>query len=54
MSLGPVHSSRWASIPDFHGELIAELERLRKGDMGRVIDALAVYKDVAGRSRSRI
>ena len=34
--------------PDFHGEIIAELERLRESDTIRVIDALAVYKDAAG------
>ena len=34
--------------PDFHGEIIAELERLRENDTVRVIDALAVYKDDAG------
>ena len=34
--------------PDFHGEIIAELERLRDSDTVRVIDALAVYKDDAG------
>jgi uncharacterized membrane protein len=34
--------------PDFHGEIIAELERLRENDTVRVIDALAVYKDDDG------
>jgi len=34
--------------PDFHGEIIAELERLRASDTVRVVDALAVYKDDAG------
>jgi len=34
--------------PDFHGEIIAELERLRDSDTVRVIDALAVDKDDAG------
>jgi len=34
--------------PNFHGEIIAELERLRKSDTVRVIDSLAVYKDAAG------
>jgi uncharacterized membrane protein len=34
--------------PDFHGEIIAELERLRETDTIRVIDALAAYKDDAG------
>jgi len=34
--------------PDFHGEIIAELERLRESDTVRVIDSLAVYKDADG------
>jgi uncharacterized membrane protein len=34
--------------PDFHGEIIAELERLRETDTIRVIDAIAVYKDAGG------
>jgi uncharacterized membrane protein len=34
--------------PNFHGEVIAELERLRESDTVRVIDALAVYKDADG------
>jgi len=34
--------------PDFHGEVIAELERLRESDTIRVIDALAVYKKRGG------
>jgi uncharacterized membrane protein len=34
--------------PEFHGEIIAELERLRASDTVRVIDALAVHKDANG------
>jgi uncharacterized membrane protein len=34
--------------PDFHGEIIAELERLKESDTVRVIDSLAVYKDANG------
>ena len=34
--------------PEFHGEIIAELERLKESDTVRVIDALAVHKDAAG------
>jgi uncharacterized membrane protein len=34
--------------PDFRGEIIAELERLRESDTVRVIDALAVHKDASG------
>jgi uncharacterized membrane protein len=36
------------SQPDFHGEIIEELERLRESDTVRVIDSLAVYKDADG------
>jgi len=49
MSIGPVQLIVLGfRHPDFHGEVIAELERLRKSDTIRVIDALAVYKDAAG------
>jgi uncharacterized membrane protein len=34
--------------PEFHGEIIQELERLRESDTVRVIDALAVHKDAEG------
>jgi uncharacterized membrane protein len=34
--------------PDFHGEIIDELERLREADAVRVIDSLVVYKDAEG------
>jgi uncharacterized membrane protein len=34
--------------PYFHGEIIAELERLRESNAVRVIDSLAVYKDADG------
>jgi uncharacterized membrane protein len=34
--------------PEFHGEIIAELERLRESDTVRVIDSLAVHKDAEG------
>jgi uncharacterized membrane protein len=34
--------------PEFHGEIIAELERLKASDTVRVIDSLAVYKDAEG------
>jgi uncharacterized membrane protein len=34
--------------PDFHGEIIDELERLRESDTVRVIDSMAVYKDASG------
>src|SRR5919198_6308041 len=34
--------------PEFHGEIIAELERLKESGTVNVIDALAVYKDAEG------
>src|SRR5579859_2972688 len=49
MAIGPVQLIVLGfSRPDFHGEIIAELERLRESDMVRVIDSLAVYKDADG------
>jgi uncharacterized membrane protein len=49
MAIGPVQLIVLGfQHPDFHGEIIAELERLRASDTVRVIDALAVYKDPAG------
>jgi len=49
MAIGPVQLIVLGfSHPDFHGEVIAELERLRENDMVRVIDALAVYKSADG------
>jgi uncharacterized membrane protein len=49
MTIGPVQLIVLGfRQPDFHGEVIAELERLRANDTVRVIDALAVYKDRAG------
>jgi uncharacterized membrane protein len=49
MAIGPVQLIVLGfSHPNFHGEVIAELERLRESDMVRVIDALAVYKDAKG------
>jgi uncharacterized membrane protein len=49
MAIGPVQLIVLGfSEPDFHGEIIAELERLHDEDTVRVIDALAVHKDAAG------
>jgi len=49
MAIGPVQLIVLGfSYPDFHGEIIAELERLRESDMVRVIDSLVVYKDATG------
>jgi hypothetical protein len=42
MAIGPVQLIVLGfEQPDFHGEIIAELERLRESDTVRVIDALA-------------
>jgi uncharacterized membrane protein len=49
MAIGPVQLIVLGfNHPNFHGEVIAELERLRASDTVRVIDALAVYKDPDG------
>jgi uncharacterized membrane protein len=49
MSIGPVQLLVLGfNHPDFHGEIKAELERLREADTIRVIDALAVFKDSQG------
>jgi uncharacterized membrane protein len=49
MAIGPVQLIVLGfTQPDFHGEIIAELERLRESGMVRVIDSLAVYKDEQG------
>jgi uncharacterized membrane protein len=49
MAIGPVQLIVLGfNHPDFHGEIIEELERLREADAVRVIDALAVYKDSDG------
>ncbi|GAA5110121.1 hypothetical protein [Pseudonocardia adelaidensis] len=49
MAIGPVQLIVLGfNKPDFHGEIIAELERLRESDTVRVIDALAVHKDASG------
>jgi uncharacterized membrane protein len=49
MAIGPVQLIVLGfNHPDFHGEIIAELERLRESDMVRVIDSLVVYKGADG------
>jgi uncharacterized membrane protein len=49
MAIGPVQLIVIGfKHPDFHGQVIEELEKLRETDTVRVIDALAVYKDAAG------
>src|SRR5262245_231200 len=49
MAIGPVQLIVLGfNHPNFHGEVIAELERLHENGMVRVIDSLAVYKDSDG------
>ena len=49
MAIGPVQLIVLGfNHPEFHGEIIQELERLRESDTVRVIDALAVHKDADG------
>jgi uncharacterized membrane protein len=49
MAIGPVQLLVLGfNHPNFHGEIIEELERLRDSDTVRVIDALAVHKDADG------
>ena len=49
MAIGPVQLIVLGfNHPDFHGEIIEELERLHDSGTVRVIDALAVYKDANG------
>src|SRR5881392_2663823 len=49
MAIGPVQLIVLGfTHPTFHGEVIAELERLRESDTVRVIYALAVHKDADG------
>ena len=49
MAIGPVQLLVLGfSEPDFRGEILEELERLRESDAVRVIDSLAVWKDADG------
>ena len=49
MAIGPVQLLVLGfNHPNFHGEVIQELERLRDSDTIRVIDALAVHKGAQG------
>ena len=49
MAIGPVQLIVVGfSQPEFHGEIIAELQRLHDEQTVRVIDALAVHKDADG------
>src|SRR5450755_3096903 len=49
MAIGPVQLIVIGfSHPEFHGEIIAELQRLHDDDTARMIDALAVHKHADG------
>ena len=49
MAIGPVQLLVLGfEHPEFHGEIIEELEKLRASETVRVIDALAVHKDAEG------
>ena len=49
MAIGPVQMLVLGfEHPEFHGEIKAELQKLRDSDTVRVIDSLAVYKDANG------
>ena len=49
MAIGPVQLIVLGfNHPQFHGEIAAELERLKENGAVRVIDALAVHKDADG------
>jgi uncharacterized membrane protein len=49
MAIGPVQLIVLGfSHPEFHGEIIAELEKLKESGTVKVIDALAVHKDAEG------
>jgi uncharacterized membrane protein len=49
MAIGPVQLVVLGFVePDFRGEVIEELERLRESDAVRVIDAVGVYKHADG------
>ena len=49
MTIGPVQLLVLGfNQPNFEGEILEELQRLRENDLVRVIDALAVHKDAQG------
>jgi uncharacterized membrane protein len=49
MAIGPVQLIVLGfNHPNFHGEIITELERLHENGMVKVIDSLVVYKDADG------
>ncbi len=49
MAIGPVQLIVLGfDEPEFRGEILAELDRLKENDIVRVIDGLAVHKDAEG------
>jgi uncharacterized membrane protein len=49
MTIGPVQLLVLGfNEPEFKGEILAELDRLKESDVVRVIDALGIYKDSEG------
>ena len=49
MAIGPVQLLVLGfQEPNFKGEILAELDRLKENDVVRVIDGLAVHKDAEG------
>lgn len=49
MAIGPVQLLVLGfNEPDFQGEIMAELDRLKENDVVRIIDAVAVHKDARG------
>src|SRR4029450_1621137 len=49
MAIGPVQLLVLGfSEPNFQGEIMSELDRLKESDTVRVIDGIAVYKDAEG------
>jgi uncharacterized membrane protein len=49
MAIGPVQLIVLGfDEPEFRGEILAELDRLKENDIVRVIDGLAVHKDAKG------
>ncbi len=49
MAIGPIQLLAIGfKHPDFKGEILDELERLRRSDSVRLIDSLTVYKDAEG------
>jgi uncharacterized membrane protein len=49
MAIGPVQLLVLGfDHPDFQGEIVAELDRLKEGELVRVIDGIAIHKDSNG------